>query len=377
MMKTITSGAAGQIGRLTRVNTLNRIWQVAVAACLLAVVYWSVIASDLYVSEARVVVERSDGVGASAADFTSLLVGNTAPQDLLLLREYLLSADMLKKLDAKLGLRKHYADSGRDPLSRLWFEDASLERFHDYYLKRVSVEYDDFARVLVIRVQGYTSEMAHAIAQELVADGERFMNEMTHRIASEQVVYIEKQVHDQGERLKAARQALVAYQNANGLVSPRGEVESLSTVVANAEATLAELHIKRNSLKDVFTPQSPAIQQIDAQIAAVERQMAEQRGRMVSTKGRGLNRVVEEHDRLQAAAEFAFDIYKTAIGALEKARIEATRKLKNVAVVQSPTRPEYPLQPRRIYNIVVFVLMTLMLAGVVQLLSAIIRDHRD
>ncbi|WP_035884779.1 chain-length determining protein [Cupriavidus metallidurans] len=375
MMKTITSGAVGHVGRITR---LNRIWQLAFGACLLAVVYWSVIASDRYVSEARVVVERSDGVGASASDFTSLLTGtSSAPQDLLLLREYLLSVDMLKKLDARLGLRKHYANSHRDPLSRLWFEDASLERFHDYYLKRVSVDYDDFARVLVIRVEGFSADMAHDIAQELVSEGERFMNEMTHRIASEQVVYIEKQVHDQGERLKAARQALVAYQNANGLVSPRGEVESLSGVVANAEATLAELNVKRNSLKEIYTAQSPTIQQLDAQIAAVERQIAEQHGRMVSTKGRGLNRVVEEHDRLQAAAEFAFDIYKTAIGALEKARSEATRKLKNVAVVQSPTRPEYPLQPRRLYNIVVFVLVTSMLAGVVQLLSAIIRDHRD
>ncbi len=371
----ITSGAIGQVGRFTR---LNRIWQAALVACLLAVVYWGVIASDRYVSEARVVVERSDGVGASAADFTSLLTGtSSAPQDLLLLREYLLSVDMLKKLDARLGLRKHYADRYRDPLSRLWFEDASLERFHDYYLKRVSVDYDDFARVLVIRVEGFSADMAHDIAQELVSEGERFMNEMTHRIASEQVVYIEKQVHAQGERLKAARQALVAYQNANGMVSPRGEVESLSSVVASAEATLAELNVKRNSLKEVYTAQSPTIQQLDAQIAAVERQIAEQHGRMVSAKGRGLNRVVEEHDRLQAAAEFAFDIYKTAIGALEKARIEATRKLKNVAVVQSPTRPEYPLQPRRIYNIVVFVLATSMLAGVLQLLSAIIRDHRD
>ena len=360
-----------------RLKHLNRIWQLALCASLLAVVYWTVIASDRYVSEARVVVERSDGVGGGATDFASLLTGTSAPQDLLLLREYLLSVDMLKRLDATLGLRKHYADSRRDPLSRLWFEDASLERFHQYYLKRVSVDYDSFARVLVIRVEGFSAEMAHDIAKALVADGEQFMNEMTHRIASEQVVYIEQQVQAQGERLKAARQALVAYQNANGLVSPRGEVESLSSVVASAEATLADLNVKRNALKEIYTAQSPTIQQLDAQIAAVQRQIAAEQGRMVSAKGRGLNRVVEEYERLQAAAEFAFDIYKTALSALEKARIEATRKLKNVAVVQSPTYPEYPLQPRRIYNIVVFVLATLMLAGVLQLLSAIIRDHRN
>lgn len=363
--------------KFRRFRALNRVWQVAAGVCLAAVVYWGLIASDLYVSEARVVVERSDGVGSNAADFSSLLLGNTAPQDLLLLRDYLQSVDMLKKLEAKLHLRSHYADSHRDLLSRLWFEDASMERLHDYYLRRVSVEYDDFSHVLQIRAEGYTAEMAHAITRELVSEGERFMNEMTHRIASEQVIYIEKQAREQGERLKAARQALLAFQNANGLVSPRGEVESLSSVVANAEGTLTELNVKRNALMDVFTPQSPAIQQLDAQIGAVERQIAEQRGRLVSSKGKGLNKVVEEHDRLQAAAEFAFDIYKTALGALEKARIDATRKLKNVAVVQSPTLPEYPIQPRRLYNIMVFVLVTAMLAGVVQLLSAIIRDHRD
>jgi capsular polysaccharide transport system permease protein len=363
---------------MKKILKASRLWQLAAGACVLAVLYWGLIASDRYVSEAKVVVERSDAIGADASNFTSLLIGNTAPQDLLLLREYLLSVDMLKKLEADLKLREHYSDYRRDPLSRLWFSDASLERFHHHYLQRVSVEYDDFSRVLVIEAQAYTPEMAQAIARTLVSEGERFMNEMTHRIAGEQVVYIEKQVQAQGERVKAARQDLLAYQNANGLVSPRGDVESLSSVVAAGEGELADLKVKRAALKDVFTPQSPAIQQIDAQIDAIEKQIGAQRARMVSHKGKGgLNRVVEEHERLQAAAEFAQDIYKTALSALEKARIEATRKLKNVAVVQSPTTPEYPLEPRRLYSIAVFVLMTLMLAGVVQLLGAIVKDHRD
>lgn len=363
---------------MKRFLRLGGLWQAAAVLCALAVLYWGLIASDRYVSEAKVVVERSDAIGANNADFASLLVGSTAPQDLLLLREYLLSVDMLRKLDEKLELRAHYSDSGRDPLSRMWFENASLERFHRHYLQRVSIEYDDFARVLSIQAQAYTPGMAEAIARMLVTEGERFMNDMTHRIASEQVIYIEKQVKAQGERTIAARQELLAFQNRNGLVSPRGDVESLSSVVARAEAELAELRVRRGTLLDVFTAQSPAVLQVDAEIAAVERQIAAQRSRMVSTKGKGgLNRVAEEQERLQASAEFAQDIYKTALGALEKARIEATRKLKNVAVVQQPTAPEYPLQPRRFYNIVVFVLMTLMVAGLIELVMTIIKDHRD
>ncbi len=360
-----------------RLSSLSRTWRLALCACLLATVYWAAIASDLYISEARVVVERSDGVGSGAPDFSSLLIGNSAPQDLLLLREYLLSTDMLAKLDARLKLRAHYADRHRDPLSRMWPQDASMERFHDYYLRRISVEYDDFSRMLVINAEAYSPAMAKALTADLVSEGERFMNDMTHRIAGEQVVYIERQVHDLGERLNGARQALLAYQNANGLVSARGEVETLSTVVAAAEGNLAQLNVKRNALTEIFTPQSPAIRQLDAEIAAVQDQIAVQRKRMVSAQGSGLNRVAEEQERLQAAAAFALDIYKTALGALERARIEATRKLKNVAVVQSPTLPEYPLRPRRLYNIAVFIFATLMLAAAVHLLSAIIEDHRD
>jgi capsular polysaccharide transport system permease protein len=76
-------------------------------------------------------------------------------------------------------------------------------------------------------------------------------------------------------------------------------------------------------------------------------------------------------------AEFAQDIYKTTLMALEKGRVEATRTLKKVSVLQTPSKPQYPLEPRRIYNSIVFMLSALLVAGVVHLLVAIIRDHKD
>ena len=112
-------------------------------------------------------------------------------------------------------------------------------------------------------------------------------------------------------------------------------------------------------------------------VKALEQQKKEEELRLTSTKGQALNRVVEEYQRLQLEAEFAQDVYRTAIVALEKGRVEATRTLKKLTIVQSPTLPEYPLEPRRIYNIVVFALGALLLAGIAHLLGAIIRDHKD
>ena len=43
----------------------------------------------------------------------------------------------------------------------------------------------------------------------------------------------------------------------------------------------------------------------------------------------------------------------------------------------SATLPEYPLRPRRLYNIATFLIGALLLAGLIHLLVAIVRDHRD
>lgn len=366
-------------GWLTPRLLRQRTFSTAFVAILLAIVYWGLVASDRYVSEARVIIQRTDLSGGQSMDFGSLLAGagGGARAEQLLLRDHLLSVDMLKKLDDKLGLRAHYSDFGRDPLSRMWGEDASLERFHRHYLSRVSVEFDDYAGVLVIRAQGYDPETAHAIASMLVEEGERTMNAMAHGLAQEQVNFLERQVGLMSERAILARQAVIAFQNENGLVSPQGTAESLAIVINRLEAQLTDLRARRGALLGYLASEAPGVVEVDMQISAVEQQIGQEQARLAAPKGKTLNRTVEAFQRLQMNAEFEQDVYRTALVALEKGRVEATRTLKKVSVLQSPTVPEYPLEPRRFYNIVVFVLVALLLAGVVHLVAAIIRDHKD
>jgi capsular polysaccharide transport system permease protein len=124
-------------------------------------------------------------------------------------------------------------------------------------------------------------------------------------------------------------------------------------------------------------PASTNIVDIALQISAVEKQISQEKGRLASPTGKTLNRTVEEFQRLQMNAEFEQDVYKTTLTALEKGRVEATRTLKKVSVLQYPNQPQYPLEPRRIYNTLVFILFALMVAGIMHLLAAIIRDHKD
>lgn len=357
----------------------RRIFFVAAVCVLLAVVYWGLIASDRYVSEAQIVIERTDVSAGSVPDLGSLLSGATGGNriDQMQLRTYLLSFDMLKKLDAQLDLRAHYSDLARDPLSRMWGKGIEDEWFHRHYLKRTSVEYDEYSGVLVLRVEAYDAKMANAIARMLVNEGERYMNELGHSMARDQVSFLEKQVDQMAQRALEARQMLVRFQNQKGLISPQASAEALQKTISQLEVQLVEYKTRRAAMLGYLSPQAPGIVELDMQIRAVEKQIQQEQAKLTSPQGKTLNTMIEEYQRLELAAKFAEDVYKSALVGLEKGRIEAMRTLKKVAVLQAPTLPQYPWEPRRFYNIIVFVLAAIILAGIVHLIAAIIRDHRD
>jgi len=352
------------------------VWRIAAGLIVAFVLYWGLIAANRYVSESHILVEALQVPKVGAVDLASLFSGGANAKQLLQLRDYLLSADMLRKLEEKLGLRAHYADS-YDAFSRLWAKDVSAEIFHRHYRSRVHVEYDDYAGVLVIRAQAYAPKMAHAIAAEMVVEGERFMNELARGFAREQVAFAEKEAATAAKRVADGRQALLAFQNRYGLASPQATVGSLSAVVARLDAELSALQARRRVLEGYLAPGAPDLVQINAQVRAVEQQLEVERSRLASPKGKSLNVVAEQYDALQFETGFAQEVYKTSLAALEQSRIEAVRTLKKVAVLQAPTMPEHALEPRRTYNIVIFVLATLLLTGILHLLLVIVREHQD
>jgi len=354
----------------------------AVVAGALSVGYWGLYASDRYISEAHVIIQSTEMNSGQSFDLGTLL-GNVSAgnqPDQLLMRDYLLSLDMLKKLDAELHLRDHYSDPRHDLLSRLWSKNNDIlevEEFYDYYLERVSVEYDDYAGVLVIKAQGYDPQTAQAITAALVRDGERFMNALAHSLAKDQVDFLSQQIGDINRATMAARQALLNYQNKHGLVSPQGTTENLAGIVNAMEGQLSTLQTSRAAMLGYLMPDSANIVELNLQIGALEKQIASEKAKLAAPQGKALNSTVEEYQRLEMEAGFTQDLYKTALTALEKGRFEASRTLKKMSVLQAPTLPEYPLEPRRLYNSAVSLLMILLAAGILHLLAAIIRDHKD
>jgi capsular polysaccharide transport system permease protein len=126
-----------------------------------------------------------------------------------------------------------------------------------------------------------------------------------------------------------------------------------------------------------LAPNHPSIVMLTDSLAAVEKQIKSEGQALASPAGGTLNYTIETYQRLEMEVSFARDVYKTALVALEKGQMDATRTLKKVSVLQRPTMPEYSLEPRRFYNSLVSLTLALLLAGIYKMLSDIIKDHLD
>jgi capsular polysaccharide transport system permease protein len=349
------------------------------AVCLVAILavssYWFLWAHDRYVSRAIVVLE-SPQIAAPEISFSSMLTGSNVSQELLLLREHLLSVDMLMKAQERLDLRSHYSENG-DWISRFRNPQAPIEELHRYYRKRVSVELDEYAGVLHIQVQAYDPEFAYRFVQLLLDAGERHMNEMGQRLAAEQVSFLEQQMERLSDRLDSARMDLLDYQNLHGLVSPTQTVESLNQVVATLEGELARLRARRSALASFQSPQSAEMIRVESEIRALGDQINTERDRLAQAAGDSLNRISADYQTLELRARFAQETYEGALAALENTRIEAARTLKQVSILQSASVPEYAIEPRKLYNTTVFAIIAIFVAFILNMITLIIRDHRD
>jgi capsular polysaccharide transport system permease protein len=349
----------------------------------LAAGYWFLAASERYVSEAKFVVQRSGGEVSGGVSVASLLggAGAVASQDALMLKEYIKSVDIYELLDQKLGLRAHFSDASRDLLSRLR-QDAPREEFYRYMDDHITVEFDDVSAVISVSAEAYSPRMAREIVEYVVSMSESFINNVGYRLATEQVDFAALQLTETRRQLEDAKEAVLVFQNKNGVLSPEQKSLSVTTIISTLESELAAARTKLNSLTSYLSDSAQEVVAARAKVRALKAQIRRENSKLVggvqgSKEGNKLNVLNAEFEKLKLEAEFRADTYGSALTVLEAAKIEASHKLKHLVVIESPALPEEPTYPRKLYNMVTFFAMTLLFYWIVKLGVATVRDHRD
>lgn len=338
--------------------------------------YFVFIASDRYAVVSQVFIKSSQTSAPSLA--TVPIIGTTSPglQDAMLVRDYMTSRDMMRILDEKLGLRAHYSDSQWDFVSRL-SKEATEEEFHEYYLSRIALSLDDAAAILDVRVQAYSADFARLLSQQILTEAEAFINNVGQKIARDEIGFVEAELELARQKVLSAQGVLLAFQNDNQLLDAEQSSAALQDRVNGLLAQITTLETEETTLASFLNDEAAELVSVRERLKALRDQLAKERGKLASSDQQALNEITARFAQLRLEVNYATDLYRNTLKSLEQARVEAYKKLKHLVVVQSPTVPQKAEYPRRLYNIMTILVALSLAYGVIIMIWATVREHRD
>jgi capsular polysaccharide transport system permease protein len=341
----------------------------------LLIFYYLFIASDKYVSEAKVTIKQT-GEHPTSFNISLFGMGNpTSREDAMYLQEYILSYDMLDYLDRKLNLKKMYQNKNIDFISRLSL-DATHEEFLKYYQRHiVDVSYDDISSILTIKVYTFKPEDAKKIAEAILEQCERYINGLSHKIAKEQMNFIEQELAYANQKMQNSKNTLLNFQNKYKIFDPAQKAQASASLVAQLETQLAQQEAQLRNLLTYLNEDSFQVQALKNQIKALREQIEKEKSEMVGGDSK-LNKILAQYLDLKINVDFSTDVYKATLSAFETTRVEASRKLKNLVIIASPNLPDEALYPKRAYIITLATILFLLLYGIIKLIIGIIKEHR-
>lgn len=347
-----------------------------VAPTLIALLYFGLFASGVYVSESRFIVRSQDKAAPTAL---GLLLNNAAlnhgTPESSAAQSYLVSRDALAALNQGNAYARAYTRPGISWFDR--FDPAGLtgsfEDLYRYYTGHVRVEGDSANGITVLTVRAYTPADAHGFNEALLRMAEATVNRMSARARADLITTSEREVVEAKAAARDAAAALARYRNSSGVIDPEKQAPIQYELIAKLQDDLISARSDRRQLA-IVAPQSAQIAALDARIKEIEARIAEQSG-MAAGSRKSLAAAGETYQRLSLESDFSAKRLAAALASLESAENEAQRKSSYVERIVEPNLPDRAIEPHRARSIATTLIFSLIVWGVATLLIAGIREH--
>ncbi|MDI1307904.1 MAG: capsule biosynthesis protein [Methylotenera sp.] len=344
----------------------------------IAIIYYGFIASDVFISESQFVVRSPEKPSSSPLGALFKGVGFSRSQDdSYVVKEFILSRDALVKLDENMGFRQAYSNQNVDFISRFagldW--DNSFEAMHRYYQKKIATQLDSSSSITTLTVRAFTEEDAYRINKALLLMSEVLVNQLNENGRRDMIKFAVAEVGDAESKAKAAALALSNFRNQKGVIDPEKQsaiqlqqISRLQEQLLTTKSQLAQLI--------TFTKDNPQIPTLQKQVEILQNEIAIVTSSVTGGE-KSLSTKAAEYQRLQLEREFADRQLAGAMASQVQARNEAVRKQLYLERISLPSKPDMAMEPRRFYGVLSTLLLGLAAWGVLAMLLAGIREHKD
>jgi capsular polysaccharide transport system permease protein len=347
---------------------------IVIVPTILGVLYYSLIAPDIYVSESRFVIRSAQHSPQSGL---SLLFQNHSQDEANSIHDYMLSRDALRELDRQHSLRTAYARRGADVFDSFpglnW--DRSFEQLYRYYGRHVSVEIDPVSSISVLNVSAFSAQDAYQINSLLLEMSERLVNKLNERSRQDLIRFADDEVKLASDKAKDASLALFDYRSRKSVFQPDQQAQLQLISVSKLQEELISTEAEIAQLQKI-SPNNPQISPLNSRAEALRASIASEASKVTSANN-SLSARAPDFERLTLESTFADKQLGVALAELEAARTEARQKQVYLERVVQPGVPDKAMQPRRIRSSITVFLLALIVWAMTRLLIASVREHAD
>ncbi len=355
----------------------DRLFLVAVVLPVFAsILYFGILASDVYVSESRFVVRSPDkpastglGVILKTAGFTN------AGDEVFAAQSYAESRDALRAINRGDAFAKAYSRLDISMFDRFnpFGMTGSFEDLYEYYQDKVSLQNDSTTSITTLTVRSYTPQDARKFNEQLLILSEYTVNRLNSRGREDLVRFAQAEVDAAKAKSQQAALALAAYRNQSGVIDPEKQAEIQMQMISKLQDGLIAAKSELAQLQR-YAPQNPRLPVVRSQIATIQGEIDRELGK-VTGGSRSLSANAVRFQRLSLENQFAEKQLGGALSSLEEARNESRRKQAYVERIVAPNLPDSPVEPRRLRGIIATLVLSLIAFGILRMLLAGIKEH--
>lgn len=323
---------------------------------LLGGVYYGYVCSDQYISETQFVVRSPN---RNAAGLLSGFLQSTgfvrAQDDSYIVTEFIKSRAAVDKLVENDDLKAMLSRPEADFLSRypMPWREANSEDMFKHYLRIIDVHTDSGSGVTTLSVRAFRPEDSYRLAHALVQHAEELINRLNDRARQDAIRYTQVEVADSQVRLSNMQKTLTEFRNREALVDPTKQSSAALDMIARLSDNLVDGKARLTALEEQ-APQSPQVEALRARVTAMERQISDERARIVGNDGSMAPRIAQ-YEQLLLEREMAAKMLTSATVSLENAKIDAQRQQLYLERIADPNLPDHALYPKRIISFLMLV----------------------
>lgn len=343
-----------------------------------AIAYFGFLASDVYLSESRFVVRSPDKPATSGLGSLLKTVGfSNAGDEIFAAHEFARSRDALAALNRDAAVAKAYGHDGIFVLDRFdpFGFDSSFEDLFDYFQKKLRVEHEADTSITNLTVRAFSAADAERMNRQLLELSEALVNRLNTRGRTDLVQYAEREVSESEQGARAAARSLAEFRNRSGIVDPERQATVQLQLISKLQDELIGARLQLLQLR-ALAPDNPQIPLLRLRIAGLGREIDAQSGQVAGNR-RSLSASAVQFQRLQLDREFGDRRLGAALTSLQEARNEARRKQAYVERIVQPNLPDEAQEPRRLRGVFATFVLGLVAWGILTMLLAGIREHRD